>query len=228
MERKKIVSILVGGALTLVTAFGAITYSVVKAQTPTPTTPTAPNSSSQPGFGRGMRGGGYTEDDLAAALGISVEQLQTAEQTARDEALKQAVAAGLITQAQADELAQRGFDGRHFGGIPGMNNSTIDYDALLAQALGISKDDLQAAYQKAYTTSLDQAVQNGQLTQAQADAAKGRYALSTSSKFIDAMKAAFEAAVKQAVSDGLITQAQADQVLSTSNGLGGHGMAVRF
>ena len=97
---------------------GAITYGVVKAQTPTPTTPTAPNNAGQPGFGRGMRGGGYTDDGLAAALGISVEQLQTAEQTARDEALKQAVAAGLITQAQADELAQRGLDGRHFGGIP--------------------------------------------------------------------------------------------------------------
>ena len=218
MQRKKIILSLLAGVLTLVAVFGVITYRVVSAQAPTPT----PGFPAQPGFGFGkeFRGGGTTDQDLADALGIPLTQLQAAYQTANTEALKQAVAAGLITQAQADELARRGVDFRRLSRFPGLKGSTIDYNALLAQALGISTDKLQAAYQKAYSTAVDRAVQNGRLTQAQADAAKGRYALSTSSKFIDAMKAAFEAAVKQAVSDGLITQAQADQILQNKQGMG--------
>jgi len=226
MQRKKIILSVLAGVMTLAAVFGVIGYRVVSAQAPTFT----PDLHAQPGFGFGkeVRGGGVSDQDLADALGIPLASLQTAYQTATAEALEQAVAAGLITQAQADELAQRGLNGRHLGRFPGLQGSTIDYNALLAQALGISTDELQAASQKAYTTSLDRAVQNGQVTQEQADAAKGRYALSTSSKFIDAMRSAFEAAVNQAVTDGLITQAQADQILQDSADMGFPGLRGGF
>jgi hypothetical protein len=75
---------------------------------------------------------------------------------------------------------------------------------------------------------LDTAVTNGSITQAQADQAKGSYALENNAKFQASMKSAYEAAVNQAVADGVITQAQADLILKNSNalhfgGMGGFG-----
>ena len=49
-----------------------------------------------------------------------------------------------------------------------------DREAQLAAALGISESDLQAAYLKAATTALNQAVEKGLLTQTQADNMKQR------------------------------------------------------
>lgn len=225
MEKKKLATILVGGALTLVTIFGAVTYQVVNAQasTPTPNTPATTTGSTQPGFGRGMREGGYSEQGLATALGISLADLQTAEQTATTEALKEAVSAGLITQSQADQFAQGAQNGQHLRGLPFLGNSTIDYDALLAKALGITTEKLQSARQTAYFATLDQALTDGNMTQAQVDAAKGNYILRNNTQFQSSLKSAYETAVKQAVTDGLITQAQADALLSqaSSSNFGG-------
>jgi ABC-type amino acid transport substrate-binding protein len=101
-----------------------------------------------------------------------------------------------------------------------MSQNGIDYQALLASALGISVDDLQAAYAKAYNTRIDQAVTDGSLTQEQADLMKGRYALFNSQSYQSAMQTAYEAAVAQAVTDGVITQAQADLILKDNPGAG--------
>ncbi|MCL4562586.1 MAG: hypothetical protein M1281_18490 [Chloroflexi bacterium] len=213
MQRKTILSVIAGGALVLVVAFGAITYSLVSAQasTPTPTTPTAPSIAGRPGYGHG--GGGVTDQELANALGVSLEQLQTAQQTANSQALGQAVAEGLITQNQADQYPQEAW--RFIRG------SDIDYNALLAKALGITTGQLAAANQTACNASLDQAVQDGILTQAQADAAKGSNALSNDSAFQSAMKSAFETAVNAAVTQGVISQAQADTILNQVSSMGG-------
>lgn len=156
MNKKKIIAILTGGALTLATVFGVATYRVVNAQASTPT-PGAPSNSGQPGFDHGMRGG-VSDEALATALGISADQLQAAQKTATDEALQQAVADGLITQDRADQFAQNEANGQPYGRMPFLNGGSIDYNALLAKALGISTDDLQAATQKAYFASLDQTV----------------------------------------------------------------------
>ena len=124
---------------------------------------------------------GAGQEALANALGITVEQLQTAQQQASDAAIQQAVDQGLITQEQADNMILRGsgfgfghgFEGRGaFGQASG-----IDYNALLAQALGISVEQLQAAQQQAESALLDQAVANGTLTQEQADLIRARQAL---------------------------------------------------
>ena len=227
MNRKKIFGIVTAGVLVLAGIFGAVTYRVVNAQssTATPAAGTTTNTGNPPAFGRGMQGANYTEQDLATALGATLDKLQAAEKSATAEALKEAVSAGLITQAQADQFAQGNPNGYDFD-LPFLKgNTTIDYNTLLSKALGISADQLQTARQTAYFAAIDLAVTNGTMTQAQADLAKGSYALSNNTKFQAGIKTAYTAAVNQAVTDGTITQTQADQLLSnySTMGLGGPG-----
>jgi hypothetical protein len=226
MKYRKVFPILVAGALAIAGLFGVVAYRSANAQSSTPTVP----NGAQPGQPPPQVGGrgfdhGYNNDDLANALGITVDELTAAVQKANAAALDQAVKAGLITQAQADEMNANGAAfpfGDHGSGWQSQNG--IDYDALLADALGISVDRLQAAYTQAYNARIDQAVADGTLTQAQADLMKGQYALNNDKNYQSAMQSAFESAVKQAVTDGVISQAQADQILQNSNGLGFKGM----
>jgi hypothetical protein len=214
MSRKALVSLLVVGALAIAAVVGAAVYQTTQAATPA-----APRLAGDiGGFAHkgGLRGpgGGQADKYLADALGISVDELNAAYQEAAAAALKQAVEKGLITQAQADELSARGLVfpfGRRWGGW--LAKQGIDFEALLADALDISTDELQAARQKAADARLEQAVADGRITQEQADLMKARKALFSSQEFIDAMQAAFQAAVQKAVDSGLITQAQADLIL---------------
>ena len=220
MNRKKLISILSLGALAIAAVFGAVLYRTAKAAGPVQTTNASTGAANLgKGFGEGARGG-YNNQDLAAALGITVDELNTAYQKANQAALKQAVDQGLITQAQADEITT---DGSAFplGGRWGdwLSQKGIDFDTLLADALGITVDKLQAAYIQAYNTRIDQAVTDGSLTQAQADLMKGQNALYANKNFQSTMQTAFESAVKQAVTEGVITQAQADQILANGSGM---------
>jgi len=229
MSFRKILPVFAIGAVVLAAIFGAVSFRNVSAAAPvaqssqsvqTAADLTALNN------GQGARDGS-SDQELATALGIDVTKLQDAYKTATAEALKQAVAAGLITQAQADQMTANGDS--HFRGLPMVSSSSIDYDALLAKALSISTDQLKAAYQKAYLAHLDAAVTAGTMTQAQADLAKGQYALKNNAKYNASIQSAYEAAVKQAVTDGVITQAQADAILKSqanppSVNLGGPGM----
>jgi ribosomal protein S20 len=113
---------------------------------------------------------------LADALGISVDDLQTAYDNARTAAIQQAVDEGLITQEQADTmqvwggLSGRGFGFLHFGrGLRGSASGGLDEDALLADALNITTEKLQAAREQANQAALDEAVAQGIITQEQAD-----------------------------------------------------------
>jgi hypothetical protein len=190
-----------------------------------------------PGGPGGRMGGdnGAMQTALAEALGINTDELAAAQEQANLAAIDKAVAEGLITQAQADELKQNGqampFGGGRGGRMGGwLNQNGIDYEALLAEALGISVDELQAARLTAENTLLDQAVADGKLTQEQADLIKAQRALHSNEAFKTAMQSAFEAAVQQAVEDGVITQAQADAILAQKDaqggfpGMGGPGM----
>jgi hypothetical protein len=170
----------------------------------------------RPGPGGGPHGG-YSNEDLANALGITVEELEAAYQTAQNAALDQAVAADVITQTQADDLREKGF-AFPFGGRWGgwLREAGIDYDVLLADALGISKEELQAGYTQAFNARIDQAVADGNLTEEAAELMKGRRALYASESFVTAMQSAFEDAVNQAVEAGVITQAQADLIIENA------------
>ncbi len=219
MKRIKILPILLVSALAIAAAVGVVAYQSAKASTPEAALP-VPILKVETGFGRGF-GGVYHNEYLANALGITVDELNAAVQKAEQAMLDQAVKDGLITQAQADEIESRGtafpFAGRWDNWL---SQHGIDFDAFLADALGIGVDDLQAAYAKAFSARIDQAVTDGRLSQEQADLLKGKYALFTNEKFRTTMQSAFEEAIRQAVSDGVITQAQADQILENQKGLG--------
>jgi hypothetical protein len=166
------------------------------------------------GFGDEVKAG-YDQESLATALGISVDELNSAYVTAGENAINQALEEGLITQEQADQLREREsafpfHRSRHW-----LSESDIDFQALLADALGISVETLNEAYQQAHQVRLDQAVVDGRLTESEADLIRGRDALSSSDAFRTTMQAAFEAAVQQAVENGVITQSQANQILSS-------------
>ncbi len=216
MNRKALISMLAVGVLAIASVSGVLLYRTASAATSTPTPPTG-NETGRGGPGRGFDGGASNEE-LASALGITADELTAACQKASDAALAQAVTDGLITQAQADEFKINGeafpFGGRWMGWL---KQQGVDYDALLAQALGITTDQLQAAYTKAADARIDQAVTDGKLSQEQADLMKGQRALSADQSFKSAMQTAFEAAVKQAVSGGVITQAQADLILQAAS-----------
>ena len=223
MNRKIIISVLAVGALAVASIFGVLAFRNANAAAPQ-ALPLSIYDMSQAGLGKGF-GGGYNRQDLATALGISLDQLNTASQTANNAALDQAVKAGLITQAQADQLRNNGSAFPFYGRWGGwLSQNGIDYEALLANALGITVDKLQAAYVQAFNARIDQAVTNGNLSQAQADLMKGEYALTSNKNFQSAMQSAYQAAVKQAVTDGVITQAQADAILKKGNNMGFPGM----
>jgi hypothetical protein len=217
MSKSKIVAISMIGALAIAAAFGAVAYhSVSAAQSTASTAAFAFTTETRDGPGLG----GVSEEDLANALGISVDELATARAQAQAAALEQAVTDGLITQAQADELSTNGsafpFGGR-WGGFLSQNG--IDLDTYLADALGITVAELQAATTQAFTDHIYQAVTDGTLTQEEADLILGQRALAADSTFQSSMQSAYESAVNQAVASGVITQAQADQILANSSGM---------
>ncbi len=205
MDKKRNWSLLLmGGVLALM--LGLI-GSVALAQTATPEAETPTQEETTPewgsrfrGFGR-FGGNGNWLENLAEALGITVDELEDAQQQAYAASVADAVAAGQITQEQADQILAR-----H------ALKSYIDRQAILAAALGMSVDDLEAALadgQSIVDLMVEQGIDSATLqTNAQA---------------------AYEAAVRQAVADGVITQAQADEILAGDGfnffgrgGFGGH------
>jgi hypothetical protein len=135
----------------------------------------------------GPKGFGDTIDHealLADALGITVEELEAAQAQAHEAAVQQAVDEGLIDQEQAD-LMVAGYKLRQY----------VDRDALLADALGISVEELQAARDEGkpmaviiYEQDLDPVT------------------LRTN------MQTAIEETMEQAIADGVVTQEQLDQI----------------
>jgi hypothetical protein len=223
MQHKKTIIILVLGALAATMTFGALAYRSVFAATPTTTSTITTGISTllESGWlgGKGPNAG-YNNQDLADALGVTVDALTSAYQAAYSSALNDAVTQGLITQAQADQLTTNG-NAFPFGNRwdSWLTQNGIDLNTYLADALGISADTLKTAYQTAYYTNIDQMVTDGNLSQQQADLMKGEYALYNNSTFQSSMQSAFTSAVNAAVSSGVITQNQADQILSKSSNM---------
>jgi hypothetical protein len=218
MKPRKMITVLSLSALVIAAAFGAVAYHSARAASSTASQAavSAATSGILPERGRGP-GGGYTSEELAAALGIPVDELTAAQQKAQEAVLAQSIEKGLITQAQADQLKVNG--SLHMRGLLNpteLATNGIDYESELAKALGITVEKLQAAYTQAFNAHVDQAVTDGTLTQEQADLMKGQKALYTDQNFQASMKSAYEASVAQAVKDGVITQAQADLILKNT------------
>lgn len=128
---------------------------------------------------------------LAQKLGTTVEKLTQAETDARKDAATQAVKQGLMTQAQADAMLQRGAStGRASADVStAIRNAVLD---AAAKTLGMTSADLTTALKT--KSLLDLA------NEKKVDVAKLRAAMADAEK----------AAIDQAVKDGKLSQAQAD------------------
>jgi hypothetical protein len=240
-NQKKYSRLMIGVLLLLVLAIGGTAVLAQSQDDPVVTPPAdegdtdsdtvVPNpftrgeGQERPDFGErgpGRGNDGTSGEDLAEALGITVEELQAAQEAARAAALEQAVADGLITQEQADQIAESGgrsLRGGHFGDFG-------DKDELLAEALGITVEELQAAQEEVRAAKLAQMVEDGVITQEQADLMEARRAVQS---YFDvesvqaAIQEAYETAVNEALAAGEITQEMADQLLSEDAAVPGFG-----
>jgi hypothetical protein len=208
--KKKLMTAVVGG-LAIAGFIAATTLAIpqiTSAQTQTPAAgPSAPANAPMDRMGPG--GPAANSKYLADALGITQDALTTAQTKAHEAGIQQAVKDGLITQAQADALLNK--TGADLRGVHiDLKGANLDQEKLLADALGISTEELQAAEETAAKAELAQAVTDGRMTQAQADEITAERALQ---KYISD-KGYFKSAVESAVKDGVITQTQADTILS--------------
>lgn len=219
---RKSLMILGIGILTLVLGIGLVAYQSASAAVDNQTDPEESGALflGDPG-GRG----GTTRQDLADALGISQEELDAAIAQAKSDILAQAVEDGLLTQAQADELAESGRSSMPGGRWAGwLKKNGLEYKPFLASALDISEDELDDAILQARYTAIDRAVDEGILTEERASLMKARLALVHDDTFVSSMQSAYEEAIQQAVADGVITQEQADAILENGmNGVGPQG-----
>lgn len=157
--------------------------------------------------------GGFAGDGeaLAEALGITVAELEAAQLEARNAMIDQAVEDGYLTEAQAEVLKDESLGGvRHFPRSP------YDNSEYLAEALGITVEELDAARQQVMADRLATAVEAGLLTQEQADMMLARQAVRSyfDREGLQAQaQATAEAAIADALADGAITQEQADALL---------------
>jgi hypothetical protein len=129
------------------------------------------------------------EEFLAVALGITIEELQTAKEQAFEDALTAQVEEGNITEEQADLIkaknALRGY---------------LDPEAMMAKALGITEEQLES-YRTQHLRP-DEIAEDLGLTIDQLN---------------EAIPAAYMSEVEQAVEDGVITQDQADLLLENQD-----------
>ncbi len=143
---------------------------------------------------------------IAGILGISVEEYDTAVDTAQGQVLEEAVADGWLTQEQADRMQERmnldpgarwmgkGFWGRR--GAWGMRGDSLF--SIAADELGMSLSDLTAELQEGKSIA-EVAEEKGVDPQTIADAYLAQYAETLS----------------EAVEDERITQKQADLMLKS-------------
>lgn len=184
---KKLVYMLLGGVVALAMVFGGFAVYAQTTDEGEATPEAVPGDTTQddattvrpfrgeiPGLdGRGGHDGLGIDNDalLAEALGITVEELQAAQDTARTARIEQAIADGLLTREQADALlaGEMGLRGNFGFGHRGHDLPGADGDTYLAEALGITVEELQAAQEAARAAGVQQAVDEGLITQEQAD-----------------------------------------------------------
>lgn len=248
LKTRSIKKLVIGGAAVL-----ALTAALATASALVPSTANAQATvgfQNGPGDGTGRQARGEHGTELAEALGISVEELETAVESVRQTRL-----------GQADNMGERPGVGRHARGFG--RHARGEGHELLADALGISVEQLEGAVNTVRENAVAAAVAEGRITPEQADEMAARHAVRgymdrdevlasvlglTADQLADAresgtslrdliaesgmdraalheaMMAAHEAAVAQAVADGVITQEQADDLeFGEGNGFGGHG-----
>jgi len=207
MKRKTVITVLALGVLVAGGLFIALKTDPVAA---------ASDAVSQVRSLVGLRDKQGAPEDLAEALGLSLDELEAAKSSAMESLIDQAVELGFITQEQAVELKTQDVLSRkglhRYLSLDEM--SQLDFDTFFFEALGITEEEYQAAIETVQQARLEAAVAEGKLTQEQADAITGWRALQDNAKFNDSIKNAYTAAIEEALEDGTITQAQADALLA--------------
>jgi len=185
----KWITLMLGSALIAAAALGAVVVvglTNASAQVETPKISSEIEfSADDPEFDHwpgGRRPGRNPEGNqfLADALGIPLEDLQDAQEAVRIEAIEIALEEGLITEEQADQMKEGRFHrgGRSRFGLPGKpsQGGQTDFDALLADKLNISVNKLKEAREQARQAGLEQALEDGKITQEQLEMMEARKA----------------------------------------------------
>lgn len=158
-------------------------------------------------------GGSY--EDLAAALGISVEDLTAAWEKAFTSAVDAALEAEYITASQAERLKAGDPVFRTlYRYLSETERAVFDQEVYLSEALGISETELEEAYAAVKQARIDQLVADGTITQKQADLRAAFQALRESTTFAANMKQAMTEAINAEVEAGSLSQAQADLLIA--------------
>ena len=231
---RKLLYMAFGGVLALSLVFGAYATFAQTDDSGDDNAPAAGSEDTQPAFPgngnggkRGPRGFDGERPDrsdqkeaFAEALGVTVEELEAAHESVRVAAIEQAVADGVLTQEQADEILSN-----ENGPRVGKHVLTgVDGNALLAEELGITVEELEAARDEVNAARLADMVESGVLTEEQAEMLEAQRAVRDyldTDAIQEAVQAAHEAAIEAALADGAITQEQADQMIENlENGLG--------
>lgn len=176
---------------------------------------------------KGGPGGSY--EDLAAALGISVEDLTAAREKAFASAVDAALEAEYITASQAETLkAGNPIFRTLYRYLSETERAEFDQEVYLAEALGISETELEAAYDAVKQARIDELVADGTITQDEAELRAAYQALRESTTFAANMKKAMTEAINAEVEAGTLTQAQADLLIASLDEMPmGFGMGMR-
>lgn len=224
IRNKLVLSFLAGVVAVGLLGSSALTYA--QSSNGTTTSGSTASTSTTIRVHRGGFGGLIDRDQaLADELGIEVATLQAAEETARIAMIDQAVVDGYLTEEQAAQLKLYSDGMGHGGRFGGLYNE----DEYLAEALGITVEELQAAELAVQKVELDAAVAAGTLTQEEADLMLAEKA---ARNYLDQdalnaqIKAAYETAINAALADGAITQAQADALLAQLESANGFGFGL--
>jgi hypothetical protein len=171
---------------------------------------------------------------LADELGISVEELQAAQEEAFNAGIQKSVEKGLITEEQAEAIKSHQF-GFKRGFIQGFKLGRLsagkgfDNSALLAETLGIEVEEMIKARQalREYLDPQEMLAQalGVDVDQLEAYREEGKPMSEildelglTPTEVREAQQAAFENALQDAVTDGVITQEQADLIQNSHSG----------
>ena len=195
-SRKKWLYLILGGIGALVIVFGAGLISVQDVGA----------SPLIQGEGPGRLGGpsGDYAEALAEALGISVDELHTAQEAVHDARLAEAVESGMITEEQLAQIANHQRSGYPIRG----RFLGEEFMIALAEELGISLEELERAQAKVREDFIAQGVQDGVISTDQVEMMEARNAIREYLK--DGLHDAMEDAIERALSDGAISSDQAD------------------
>lgn len=203
-SRKKWLYLILGGIGALVIVFGAGFISVQAVGA----------SPLIHGEGPGRPGdpsGEYAEA-LAEALGITVDELHTAQESVRDARIAEAVESGMITEEQVAQFADHQRSGYPIRG----RFMGEEFMIALADELGISPEELERAQAQVQEDFIAQGVQEGVISPDQVEMIKARNAVRAYMR--DGLHDAMESAIERALSDGTISSDQADLLRDRMDG----------